>query len=213
MAVVNVSLRNGLRATALSLAALVSVAAISPAEAGVCTEFTLTEVVVAVFENGQWDHTAFEQTGPGTFAVARDPAWPATVTLLFRWDVNPGADPSILNAAALGPDAVYIDYQYVGDGFGVSFGVVAQINDVPIQVGQRLAYMETAIAAPALGCDVLRSDIATLAVTPWLRINPDRIPLLACQGPNCDLVFRRPGEAVSNPIPLQQLQPQLQLRQ
>ncbi len=196
------------RLAGLALAGVVMAVAARPAFATLCTEFTLTEVQVAVFENGSWSHTAFQQNGAGQFMVARNPDWPSTVSLIMRWDINPGAHPEILPAASLAPLPVFLDYQYAGDGFGTSFGAVAQINNVSMTVGSsRPLYFEMGLYLPNTGCDLIRSNIATLVVTPWLHIDQGNIPDLVCQGPGCDPLFQRPGDILINPGFIQQIQP------
>lgn len=196
------------RVAGLALAVGIAGAAANSASATVCESFHLTAAQVAVFENGTWTHDSFQQTGPGQFTIARDPSWPAQVSLILRWEVNPSAHPAILPAASAGPVTVFLDYQYVADGFGTSFGAVAQANGVAMNVGARPLYFELGVVVPGLDCDLIRSDMATLTVTqPLPTIDPDRIPELACQGPGCDIFIRNPGEILINPG-IQQILPQ-----
>jgi hypothetical protein len=174
-----------------------ALAAANAASAAVCEDFTLTAAQVAVFENGTWSHDNFTETGPGQFTITEQSEWPAQVSLILRWDVNPDAHAGVLQAASLGSLPVFLDYQYVGDGFGTSFGAVAQVNNVTLDVGVRSVYFEMGVVVP--GCDLIRSALATLTVNQSFEIDPDRIPELACQGPGCDLFIRNPGDIVINP--------------
>lgn len=192
----------------LVAAGLVSLAGVSPASAAVCTAFTLTQAHVSVFQNGSWVNTPFQQTGPSQFTIARNANWPADVSLVLRWDVNPDAHPEILPGASYAPEPVFFDYQYVGEGFGTSFGVVAQVDDIAVTVGPHPLYMEFAILLPSTGCDLIRSDIATLTVTPALHIDPGQLPQLSCLPPNCGPEVRQPGQDVINPGFVQPMQPQ-----
>lgn len=205
--ILNFSTRKG-GVVCLIVAGLLAVVGVRPASAAVCTAFTLTEAQVSVFQNGSWINTPFQQIGPSQFTIARNANWPAQVTMVLRWDVNSDAHPEILPGASYAPEPVYLDYQFVGEGFGTSFGVVAQVNDIALTHGAHPLYMEFAILLPSTGCDLIRSDIATLTVTPALQIDPGQLPQLSCLPPNCGPEVRQPGHDVINPGFVQPLQPQ-----